>query len=692
MPTWRGNTYRFTVTAATAAAGDTYTNNGQAFTVTDAIAGGTVLYCFGTGAPTATGNLVRATGAGTNPIVFSAFTGPNTNWGTATNWLENAIPTTTTTAVFDAQSRDCIVNTNARACSDFTTTNYTNTITFDFDVQVNGNITLGAGMLFGGTAFLNLRFASAGLTRNVNCPSALTIPRLSYNGGNSGTITFTNNTTITNLTCTDGANVTYTFSPVSGSVTITISGGTFNTNSILNGAARAILNANTTLTFSGTSTLTAFTNNTIFLGSGTIQTASGANLTINRNWNYTGGSGGTINFSQGTVSFGSTTFTQGAALTLNFPASVGVFNNIDGGSTLTLQSDVAVAGNYGLPGTGGLTHTINGAFNFIARSNINMGGGNTIAGNATLRMETTANAAITVASNSSVISIANFIIDKGTGILTLPSSTLTFSGAVYTLTSGTISHAGTIQFSNNKTITHTVSASYNFINFATNNATQTINGNPLVANQITSNINQTFAGDRGFTTGTFSAVQPTSPIALTFANVNASPNVEYIVTGQLTIRGTESGRIILQSAGSTGNFLGTANGTTFTGSQANLAAGMTISQATGQAPTGFSNLFPARPVIVSGGPSSWVMDLNVTPSTGSITMRAGFKAKLTLQAGASQEVAFVTTQDIDSSAGQTIYAFLSNTDSAATNVNLFRTLNWGPLVAPSGSSFYTWVC
>jgi hypothetical protein len=368
-----------------------------------------------------------------------------------------------------------------------------------------------------------------------------------------------------------------------------------------------------------------------------------------------------------------------------------VFNNIDGGNTLTLQSDVAVAGNYGIAGTG-LTHTINGAFNFIARSNIVMGNGNTIAGNATLRMETTANAAITVASANCVISIANFIIDKGTGILTLPSSTLTFSGAVYTLTSGTISHAGTISFSNNKTITHTVSASYNLINFGpTANVTQTINGNPLVANQITCNQNQTFAGNRGFTTGTFSSVQ-TVTITLTFANVSASPNVEYIVTGQLTIRGTESARITLQSAGSTGNFTGTANGTTFTGSQANLAAGMTISQATGTAPTGFSNLFPARPVIVSGGPSTWVMDLNVTPSTGSITMRAGFKAKLTLQTGASQEVAFVTTQDIDSSAGQTIYAFLSNTDSAATNVNLFRTLNWGPLVAPSGSSFYTWVC
>jgi hypothetical protein len=363
-------------------------------------------------------------------------------------------------------------------------------------------------------------------------------------------------------------------------------------------------------------------------------------------------------------------------------------NNIDAGNTLTLQSDVAVAGNYGIAGSG-TTHTINGAFNFIARSNINMGSGNTIAGNATLRLETTANASITA--TNCVISIANFIIDKGTGILTLPSSALTFSGAVYTLTSGTISHAGTITFSNSKTITHTVSASYNLINLASANSTQTINGNPLVANQITCNTNQTFAGDRGFTTGTFSSVQTVS-INLTFANINASPNAEYIVTGQLTIRGIESARITLQSAGSTGNFTGTANGTTFTGSQANLAAGMTLSQATGTAPTGFSNLFPARPVIVSGGPSTWVMDLNVTPSTGSIAMRAGFKAKLTLQSGASQEVAFVTTQDIDSSAGQTIYAFLSNTDSAATNVNLFRTLNWGPLVAPSGSSFYTWVC
>jgi len=66
--------YIFTVTAATAAVGDLYTNNGMTFTVHSAIAGGTTLICTGSGAPAASGNLARTSGAGTNPIVFSAVT------------------------------------------------------------------------------------------------------------------------------------------------------------------------------------------------------------------------------------------------------------------------------------------------------------------------------------------------------------------------------------------------------------------------------------------------------------------------------------------------------------------------------------------------------------------------------------------------------------------------------------------
>lgn len=72
---WDG-TLKFTVTAATAAVGDTYTNNGQTFTVAYAIAGATTLYAkpASSGLPAASGNLVRVTGSGTDPIVFSAYT------------------------------------------------------------------------------------------------------------------------------------------------------------------------------------------------------------------------------------------------------------------------------------------------------------------------------------------------------------------------------------------------------------------------------------------------------------------------------------------------------------------------------------------------------------------------------------------------------------------------------------------
>ncbi len=68
------NWYIFTVTSATASVGDTYTNNGITYTVTKAITNGTTLECTGASDPSASGNLVRTSGAGTDPIVFSAWT------------------------------------------------------------------------------------------------------------------------------------------------------------------------------------------------------------------------------------------------------------------------------------------------------------------------------------------------------------------------------------------------------------------------------------------------------------------------------------------------------------------------------------------------------------------------------------------------------------------------------------------
>jgi hypothetical protein len=66
--------YMFTVTAANATAGATYTNNGQTFTVLGTIAGGTTLFTSSTGAPAASGTLTKATGTGDATITFSANT------------------------------------------------------------------------------------------------------------------------------------------------------------------------------------------------------------------------------------------------------------------------------------------------------------------------------------------------------------------------------------------------------------------------------------------------------------------------------------------------------------------------------------------------------------------------------------------------------------------------------------------
>jgi hypothetical protein len=80
-------TYTFTISSATAAVGDTYTNNSITYTVFASIAGETSIIMYGSGAPTASGNLVRATGSGTNPIVFSAATKSDEFIGTSESTL-----------------------------------------------------------------------------------------------------------------------------------------------------------------------------------------------------------------------------------------------------------------------------------------------------------------------------------------------------------------------------------------------------------------------------------------------------------------------------------------------------------------------------------------------------------------------------------------------------------------------------
>ena len=71
---WNKTLFSFTVTAANATVGATYTNNGNTYTVLSTITGGTTLkMSCTTGNPLASGTLTKASGVGDATIAFSAF-------------------------------------------------------------------------------------------------------------------------------------------------------------------------------------------------------------------------------------------------------------------------------------------------------------------------------------------------------------------------------------------------------------------------------------------------------------------------------------------------------------------------------------------------------------------------------------------------------------------------------------------
>ena len=233
------------------------------------------------------------------------------------------------------------------------------------------------------------------------------------------------------------------------------------------------------------------------------------------------------------------------------------------------------------------------------------------------------------------------------------------------------------------------------LSLGTGGVTVTQNAVNTIQNSLTCNGSSTFAGTHGFTTQNFICTAASSIITL--QNINANPLSEYKITSSLILRGTLASRIVLQAAGSS-----TFNGTINPVGQLNYLSGtvpqigMTISQSTGISPNGLIGLLPNRPVITGGSNPTFTISPSATTTIGtSFSMRAGFKAKFILEnnVGATQDVGYVTTQDIDSSDGQTIYVFGSDLDNVvgSTIISLFRTLNWNRLISPTGSIAYTFV-
>lgn len=202
----------------------------------------------------------------------------NSNWGTATNWLEGAVPLSTDDVVFDATSPNCSINVNS-VCKTLTTTLYTNTITINgFYISVAGDITLSAT-----TTIVRLDVESSeygyiyqSVTANITCNGCV-IPYIILGAGT--------HTLVDNLMCTrlglygvgtfagagllNGAGTVNTFSTYNFGSTWTL---TFNiqcVNAIFSlGNTSFVLNGAKTIYISGNIT-TPITNSAQFYLSGT---------------------------------------------------------------------------------------------------------------------------------------------------------------------------------------------------------------------------------------------------------------------------------------------------------------------------------------------------------------------------------------------------------------------------------------
>ena len=622
--------------------------------------------------------------------------GATNNWSDTGNWDTGAIPTAATTAIFNGVAvngnKDCTVNTTARVCSQLNFTGYTGTITMTFGITVSGNVTLGAGMTIAGAGNLALNATGATYTSNGKTwPNSITL------NANS---TITDISTITgDLTLSPSTNALYVY--------------TFNANVTcrdliyaaigvqqLNGS-NIYINRNLTILSTNGSSGNLGTTNLVMQGTGTW--SGGAARFICNNLEFIGGANtitisGSVAFSSKTLKYtsgvlsvsGSTIFVQGTStLTSN-----GItWNNFNFQNTTTTLSDNATINNF--------TTTVGGIGVTLNTNTLNIQGdlsiGIATGGTTTLNINGTGNQTWSGTAGGGSFT-NNLIINKATGNLIL-SGTVVYgntSGTTLTHTFGTIS-PGTSTFQTVGGTTFNINSSgfilYNWSpSFNVTNQTHTINtGAITVNNDLLLNGTTIFAGTAEWTTQNFTHAGAGFTCTLQAGNT-------YTVNGIFTMIGTAASRAILQSSNAvavTANIASLSNQLFVTvGTLTPPAAGYVLGSTSTALPIALNNLLPDRPTIASGAASPYtlVSAIGATAlASGSYTL--GKKAFLTVTNGTgTTNVAYVTTRDIDSNGGIAILAFASYSDSIGQpSANIFRTLNWGPLIAPSGSVYYTFV-
>jgi hypothetical protein len=619
--------------------------------------------------------------------------GANNNWNTALNWSGGTIPSTSDDIVFDGVfpvtgNKNCTFNVIITVTS-INFTGYTGTFTFSGNLTVSGTMTLGTGTAYATSATVSTyTLFSTGMTL-VSTGKILPVNFTT----SSGTTTINGNADFQgNFAGNSLANSIKSATGVPCDLRI---GGNISTNALTS-------NVTDHVTFKAYGTAKTFTCN-----------GAGPNIRVTfiSGSTYTSGAMGIAGTSFFTVESGGQ-FT-GATLTSQISNSgtltLSGFNSLNNSNfgVLSLGGSVVLVNDTVLNGliiAAGNTVTTSTGAKLLLEGNLSGNTSNTVIDNLEFSGSTLSTVSINTSTN---FQIKNIYFNKiGAGSVNFTATGFTLAIPVNTTynwihTAGTITGSPTsaIIISNgntNSTLTYTesiaVSSFFTFNSLSFNQGKLQLNSR-LRANTLGVSNNFQFTGIEGFTTNNFTCTLAASII--TFQNINANPLAEYIVNGVLTLIGTAANRITLQSEGSA-----TFNGTITPVGQLNYlsgtapSVGMTVSQTTGVSPVGLIGLLPNRPVITGGTSPTFTISPSATTVIGSsFSMRAGYKAKFTLTNGTgSQNVAYVTTQDIDSNAGATITSFGSNGDDINNStISLFRTLNWGPLIAPSGSVYYTFV-
>ena len=596
---------------------------------------------------------------------MSTWTGAvSTDWNNAGNWIAGGIgigiPNAGVDAIFSGTPVNNCVMGASRSCRALTFTGYTGTLTVaTFGISVHNNVTFQADQ----------SSRIIGTTGILACNASGTIT------SNSGIwpLDFTINNVGATTTLADDMRVAGSYS---------VSGGS----RIMNGLFSLFVGGNFTSSSTHTGTV-----NFIMNGSGTYSGAGQCNLEIN-----TSGTiiiTGAVQFTRRFIITAVGLITMTAAIvsiiggtTVDIGGrTIGPLAFVTSLGTTTISTDI-----YCTSFTSGNSHVINGPGRIYVNGPF---GGGSAGGNVTVELIGSGNFSGTISTNLVINTIGTYTF----------TSNITCNASI-THNQGTINPQTFIFQNNVTTLTFNINApGFNLYDWTLpnigSNQIMTINSTSGNVLNILRNLNfvnnsPTFAGNIGWTATNFTHTGAGFTCTLQAGNT-------YTVNGLFTMIGTAGSRATLQSSDAQNVTVSipalSDQMTLVTGTIPAPAPGYVLGSRafTSALPAVLSNLFPDRPTILSGPIGSvytLTEPIDATNVPSSLLLQVGKKAifRVTNNGTSSTNVLYAQTRDIDSDGGITILAGQSFADNTATP-NLFRTLNWGPLIAPSGSVYYTFV-